>query len=353
MYSRSGERCPRLRIMPKANKKNKNAARTKLRVGNTVARAQNSNSGIKGVTTNVAVNLHGAFGDNPKPATIRSALDAFSPQHAPLPRAVGDYTVIKTNATITTSSTVVFLGPMSVRSAISSNPQWTNTIAMSSVTSGAAISGAANAYAHSITSLAEASFNKANMCPAAVSFRIMNGEPLQTTTGVIYTGRCSQMLNPGGDARTWTQFADEVLNYTQLRTLSASALAIEPVQMDLVPMNATSFSDFLPRWSVATGAQTWGSNEMVYDGFNTGIIYNPSGASLTILACVEWRMRFDPLNPAYATHTYHGVSSIGFWDRVLAYATDNAAGVTNLATQLGRQAAIAYVRNHQQRRLEL
>lgn len=75
--------------------------------GNKSARKRKRTNGVGGVTQSVAVSVNNAFGDTAKPQTIVKGLDAFDPSHVPLPRAVGDYTVIRTTQVLTDRKSVV------------------------------------------------------------------------------------------------------------------------------------------------------------------------------------------------------------------------------------------------------
>jgi len=159
----------------------------------------------------------------------------------------------------------------------------------------------------------------------------MNPEALQTTSGMVYIGRARQMLNPGGSTRTWEELAQDLVSYSSPELCAAGKLALRGVQVDAVPYDMNALSDFRMLDDKSNGQFTWGADEDHFDGFAPIFVYNPNAVNLQIMICCEWRVRFDPSNPAYASHTYHKPSTLGYWDRVQRVGSALGNGVMDMA----------------------
>lgn len=345
MYSRSGERAPRYVTMTRKNKKQltKNGPTPIKNPGRGVrtpkALAPNY------ITQNVSVGLHGAYGDSAKTPTVANAFNAFSRDHTPLPRAIGDYSVVRTTALINTAHTTILFGPMlEMSTATVDGPKWRAILAMSGVAGGTAISGASNAYNWAAPPLNKAAWNECTLVPSALSVQVMNPEALQTTTGICYIGRCKSIPVLGGSSVTWDALAGELINYGSPTLTSAGKLAMSGVQVDAVPMDMSTLSAFKQRVTHSDGAITWGDQVEQFAGFAPIFVHNPNGVALQYLVSCEWRVRFDPSEPAYATHRHHAPASLGFWDRALAYATDIGSGVLDITAARAKTEAVAYAR---------
>jgi len=85
---------------------------------------------------------------------------------------------------------------------------------------------------------------------------------------------------------------------------AAGRLALRAVKTDAVPYDMQALADFRGLSAPSAGNFTWADDGTSYDGFAPIFVYNPDGIDLQILVCCEWRVRFDPTNPAYASHTF-------------------------------------------------
>jgi hypothetical protein len=193
----------------------------------------------------------------------------------------------------------------------------------------------------------------ARMTPAAFTVKIMNPEALQTTNGIIYVGRAKQMLNPGGSTRSWNALANELVSYSSPELCAAGRLALRGVKIDAVPYDMNALAEFRTLNAVSDAAITWGNDFYTYDGFAPIFVYNPNGVALQIMICCEWRVRFDPSNPAYASHTYHRPSTPGYWDRVQRIGSALGNGVMDLAEKSAPQLMMNLAQNAVKRQLML
>lgn len=90
--------------------------------------------GYRGITQSVALSVNNAYGDTAKPQTVIKGLDAFDTSHVPLPRAVGDYTVIRTTEIFGSDTKFNLLGPIRNGPVSTGGPEtWSNICALHSV----------------------------------------------------------------------------------------------------------------------------------------------------------------------------------------------------------------------------
>lgn len=290
---------------------------------------------------------------------LSCALNAMHPCHLPLPRAVGAYTVIRTTDIVNTSREAVMFGVFKGPASQFTETAWLTDIAVTNPNAGALdlpigdISGSGNAFFYKSSALGESSINGAKMVPAAITVQIMNSQALQNADGIVYIGRCKTVLDLMGAGRTWKQIMDELVSYSAPRLCSAGKLALRGVQVNAIPNNMSVLSDFVPRRIGLSGRQKWDEANYAsdFEGFGPIFVYNPDNVTLKYLVTIEWRMRFDPLNPAYASHTMHKPASESTWNQVIGAAEAVGNGVRDIAEVVGdvgqaalpwAQAAAAY-----------
>jgi len=298
------------------------------------ARIAQGVQGLRGITQNVAVSVNTPFGDNPKPATLAAGLDAFNPCSVPLPRAIGDYTTIRTTQVIKSAKKLNLFG--SVADSRTSEPKWSSICSQSGGGTDI-IDGTFTTQLEAFDSMGPASWDYARMVPAAFSVQIMNPNALQTTSGIVYAGRARQMISLANKTTTWDALANELVSFSNPRLMSAGKLALKGVQIDAVPFDMNSLSDFKTRFGSSAGPYTNNDAAIRFDGFAPIYVYNPEAIELQYLVCCEWRVRFDPSNPAYAANTYHQPSSLGYWDALQRAASYAGNGVYDIAERAAAQ----------------
>jgi hypothetical protein len=297
---------------------------------------RNITRGFRGITQSVALSVNNAYGDTAKPQTVIQGLDAFDSSHVPLPRAVGDYTVIRTTEVVPADEPFNLLGPVSIKG--TNSDTWSNICALQAVDGGVAVGGTNNTKKRNFTAMETGSWGDSRLTPAAFTVKIMNPEALQTTSGIVYIGRARQMLNPAGSTRTWNDLANELVSYSSPELCAAGRLALRGVKVDGVPYDMNSLADFRPLEQLSgTSTFTWSNDSIMFDGFAPIFVYNPNRINLQLMICCEWRVRFDPSNPAYASHTYHKPSTAGYWDRVQRIGSALGNGVMDLAEKSAPQ----------------
>lgn len=274
--------------------------------------------------------------------------DAFSPQHLPLPRAVGEYTVVRYTQVVNSSDPLIVFGTF--ESAISTtthgdNP-WSSIIAVGSSNLSWAMNDATagqEAAMWAMDSWTTAGNAFATFAPAAFSVQVMNPNALQTTSGICYIGRMKTVPGMMNNPQTWQTFATNFTSYNAPRLCSAAKLAMRGVQVDAIPMNMAEVSDFKSRvvepgfarvaWN---GSGTPIASAAYPSGFTPIVVYNPNGINLQFLVCMELRTRFDPQNPAQAGHVFHPVASDSTWDRLIRGASSLGHGCVDIVERVAQ-----------------
>lgn len=266
---------------------------------------------------------------------VKYALNAMHPMHLPLPRAVGGYTVIRTTDVVNANAEAVMFGTFKGPGQEFTETTWLSAIAVRCVDVTLPInsSGEGNAFFYGSTALAAPALTGAKMVPAAITVQVMNGQTLQSADGICYIGRSKTVLDLMGDDRTWETVMGELVSYSAPRLCSAGKLALRGVQVNAIPNNLSVLSDFVPRRIPQTGRKEWteGTYAADFEGFGPIFVYNPDKVPLKFLVTIEWRMRFDPLNPAYAGHTMHQPATESTWSKVIGEAESLGNGVMDIA----------------------
>lgn len=288
---------------------------------------------------------------------FRGAFNALSQCHLPLPRAVGGYTIIKTTDVITTSLPAMLFGTFKGPGHQFTETTWMSTIGVSNTSGGYELpiggygsANTGNAYFYASEALAAGSLDGSRMVPAAITVQIMNGEALQHADGIVYIGRAKTVLDLMGDTRTWKEVMQQLVSYSAPRLCSAGKLALRGVQVNAVPNNLSVLSDFVPRrihnegvspWTEVPATPTDTSTVMDFEGFGPIFVHNPQNVNLQYLVTIEWRMRFDPFNPAYAGHTSHVPASEQTWARAVAQEEASGNGVRDIVEEIAIAGAMA------------
>lgn len=291
-----------------------------------------------------------AFGRSTK-LRLPRCLNAFLPDHLPLPRAVGPYTVIRTTERFTISDYCAVFGTFMPTRAAADIQRWSNTVCVSTAAgaSATALNGAGAAHFRQIMSMRPNTWDRAVITPSAFSVQLMNANPLQTTTGVLYAGRLRTVPRWANVSPTWEDVAGWFLSYNTPRLLTAGKLALRGVQVDAVPMNMASLANFnelsIDAASTKLTPGTWdaasSSRSVEPRGFGPIMVLNEDLLEYQALVCVEWRVRFDPSNPAQAAHRQHPLATDALWATVLQAAEVAGNGVRDIAEVVAAAGQIA------------
>jgi len=331
--------------------------RTRRKQARTVSRAKKTimkdSALLRGIKQGVGMVTRSPFGQRTGPRKVKKAgngkkknlhrascLNALTSSHLALPRATGSYTVVKTSTNIYTGAgdILTLIGTFKGPADSDSDTLWMSDVAVSNVQGkeNEAISATGGSYFWPNAALKDSGYNNSQLVPSAITVQIMNPNALQDTMGICYIGRCKQTLYLSNDSRTWAELAEELMSYSTPRLCSAGKLALRGVQVSAIPYNMSELSDFCPRAIASGGVQTWAKADYPtnFAGFAPIFIYNPQSVRLQLLVTVEWRVRFDPANPAYAGHTYHMPASDETWAATIAHMEGQGHGCGDIAAKI-------------------
>lgn len=254
--------------------------------------------------------------------------DAFHMAHLPLPRPTGPYTVIRTTQLVASSAPLMIFGPTWV----DSDSTWGNVLAYGVLDETKKLSDAGNIFQYTFQNMANGSWTAAQVTPSAFSVQLMNPNALQTTKGIVYGGRIRTSWKITDHASdTGQTVANQFISYNMPRLMAAAKLAFRGVQVDAVPFNMSRLADFTKLATTNSGSTQIGSGIWDFSGFNPQFYYNNTGIPLQYLVCCEWRVRFDPSNPAQASHVQHNHAEESIWMRMLQAAEAAGNGVIDIA----------------------
>lgn len=292
-----------------------------------------------------------ALGSKPLKKTTRTStmkelcyFNATHPAHLALPRRVGPYTVVRTTQTFSTIDTITMFGAFRTTATVPGG-EWMNVACLSDVTPGLSINASNNAYItrfDQLTAYSTTYLNGFEVCPAALTVRVMNGNALQTTSGVVYAGRASTQMNISDTTRSWDTLGTQFVASQAPRPMSAAKLAMRAVQISSYPLDMTDVSDFRSLDSTINGNFTAIGATIAPVGLAPIIVFNTSGGalSLTFEVTMEWRVRFDLSDLASTTHSLHPPASQAVWDRAIGAAVSLGHGVEDVAEVAGLGSAL-------------
>lgn len=308
-------------------------------------------TGIKqgsGKSVSVAFGNRGVKGKKTKRNNIKmrrdcNVWDAFHPSHLPLPRAVAPYTVIRTTQVWAPDDKdpnldFALFGP------IKSKGGWSSAYCLSSNVSldtplngGAGPTFEQSTKRWSFDCLNENPWLAASCVPSACSVQIMVGKSLQNADGICYIGRCKQKTSPVETdlTQTYGEMGNKLVAYSNPRLCSAGKLALRGVQADMIPANMSELADFTTLGQIEDLTfYLKPTNESVMDGFLPIFLYNPDRIKVTVLVCFEWRVRFDPSNPANASHILHKPATDHQWYDTMKQYVDQGNGIIDIVEKV-------------------
>lgn len=256
-----------------------------------------------------------------------SCLDARVPRTIGLPRAVGPYAVIRTTRLVSSDSDVTMFCPFTT-----AEPNWYNWCGVRSVDGAASVSATNNTTP--ILMPLDYLGHTAEVVPAALTVQVMNPAAIQSATGIFAMGRVNQQLNIGGASITWNELKARFISFYSPRLLSAGKLALRGVKCDSYPLDMTDYSAFNPL-QISTGSNiTWSASGAYKCAALAPIVFvqdNATRVSMEFMVTIEWRIRFDPGNPATASHVHHDTTSDVTWNGVVKTMSNVGHGVEELA----------------------
>jgi hypothetical protein len=260
--------------------------------------------------------------------------DAFDNSHAPLPRSIGPYAVVRTTRIFQSTSSVNVFGV-----AVGPDGTWSTTCCWSSDNVANPINGINNTILWNTTApgVVVGAASTFTVVPAAMSVQVMNPNSLQTTSGLVYAAVCPTQLSLIDNTRTWQAFENEFTAYMKPRMMSAPKLALRGVQLNSYPMNMAAMANFEGLSSYADGPALWGQagglprDKQYLTALAPMVVVNTAQVALTYAVTIEWRVRFDISNPAVASHVHHGITTDSKWDSMLQAAQGLGNGVRDIA----------------------
>lgn len=264
--------------------------------------------------------------------------DAFHHFHLPLPRATGPYTIVRTTQLLEFGGPIEILGPFWDRQV----SKWSDLCAIEINDRTKTIGTANNITSHPFTMMrGNASWNGAQVTPAAFSVQVMNPESIQSSNGIIYIGRIRTALKLSDTtAVKGEDLANSLVSYNNPRLCSAAKLSFRGVQIDGVPFNMSELANFTDLSAPTFTAYSGTTPDPL--GFAPIFIYNPDNIKLQLLICCEWRVRFDPSNPAQATHVHHPPASESVWAQAQHTAEALGNGVVDIADRVANVGRAVY-----------
>ena len=266
-----------------------------------------------------------AFKGNSARAMIK-ALDARLPRTLGLPRAVGPSTVIRTTRLISSSAKFVMFAPFYDTSV----GKWLDWCGIESVVGTSDVTAASNTLPINMP-LAHLE-SACQIVPAALTVQVMNAASLQSAMGVFAMTRVNQQLDLGSSVGiSYDEMAARVISFYSPRMLTGGKLSLRGVKCSAYPLDMSEYSDFASIVS-NSGALTW-DNSKRPSALSPIVIAqeNTTSQALEYMVTIEWRVRFDPGNPATASHTYHDSLPDAVWNDVIKMASAAGHGVEELS----------------------
>lgn len=312
----------------------KQLPKTSKRVGR--ARRRRSN-GMRSNATRVLAQGVGsvpkqAFGA--KNAATLAVWDAKLLHHLPLPRAVGPYLVVRTTKRFQVDARDVIIGTFKTPAAETGDftGDWSNVCAIYDVNGSLPIGDPNNAAVITTPlSFLTSGTSMATCVPSALTVQILNPEPLQTTTGIVYAGVMNTQARVGGRTESWDDLMGRFVQYQSPRLMSAAKLALRGVQISSYPLSMTPISEFTSLHPDVDAVVTFGPRHPEPVGWAPILVYNPQGVALEYLVTTEWRVRFDLANPASAAHVQHPIATDGLWHNLCRQASALGHGVRDIS----------------------
>lgn len=263
---------------------------------------------------------------------LLKCLDARLPRTLGLPRAVGPYTVIRTTKLHQSSSSFVMFAPFQHHKASApSHIKWCDWCGIEAVVDGSDISLSGNTRTINMpmTGLGDA----CECVPASLTVQVMNPASLQTAEGVFAMTRVNQQLGLGSSPAglTYDDMAARVISFYAPRILTGGKLALRGVKADAYPLDMSEYAHFAPIYKY-TGNFAWSEN--FEPSALSPIVFvqnNATNQTIEFMVTIEWRVRFDPGNPATAGHAFHDTLSDELWNGVVKAASAAGHGVVELS----------------------
>jgi len=163
----------------------------------------------------------------------------------------------------------------------------------------------------------------------------MNRNPLQTTSGIVAMGRVNQSLQMSDEVDSWFALGQKFISFYSPRLLSAAKLALRGVRSQTYPLDMTDYAQFDPIIQANQNPFDWNAN-INPTPFAPIVVFQPDAETVALdyLVCIQWRVRFDPLNPATASHRFQPQSSDEAWGHVIKSMSEAGHGVEDIVDSI-------------------
>jgi len=264
----------------------------------------------------------------PNRSALLKCLDARIPRTLGLPRAVGPYSVIRTTVLHKSPSRFILFAPF-LRE-IDQRSQWCSWAGVESVTASEEISAPNNT--RPIVLPMGGLLDACEVVPAAMTVQVMNPASLQQAVGIFAMGRVNQQLDIGGASETWETLKQRCIAFYSPRMLTGGKLALRGVKCSTYPLDMNEYSDFNPVNDFVNDF-TWDTKNRRPAALAPIVFMSDSEPAVTMefMVTIEWRVRFDPGNPATASHAHHDTLSDTAWNDVVKTASACGHGVEELS----------------------
>lgn len=259
---------------------------------------------------------------------VKHGLNAFSEVHIPLPVSTGRYHTVRTVRTIAVTDFLTLLGPVRTE-----HSDWRTSIAYGFPLATTVLNSGTIRQTTSENPFPSGG-NDVECVPSAFSVQVTCNTSLLNAAGVTYIGRMKTGYTAPSptDTRTASELGSALLSYAKLRMVSNSELVSRPKQVNAIPTNMVDLSEFTPVNDDADSTTAnLGAGNFGFGGFAPLVVYNPTGASLQLQICTEWRVRLDPFNPMHATGIHHTPTPPSLWHQITAAAENAGHGVEEVA----------------------
>lgn len=179
--------------------------------------------------------------------------------------------------------------------------------------------------------------------PAALTVQVMNPASLQTADGVYAMARVNQQLSVGGSSVTYDNLGARVISFYSPRILTGGKLALRGVKCSAYPLDMSEYSNFSPINNI-DDPFTWTARQR--SAALTPIVFvqeNATPREIEFMVTIEWRVRFDPGNPATASHTHHDTLPDEVWNGVVKTMSGFGHGVEELGEDAAAYGALRTV----------
>jgi hypothetical protein len=240
---------------------------------------------------------------------------------------------------INSAAEFIMFAPFQIESYSNRPATWTNWCGIASVNAANPITGPGNFTPFEMPT--DQLGLAAEVVPAALTVQVMNPSALQAADGIFAMARVNQQLSLGRSLATWEDMRTRFISYYSPRLLSAGKLALRGVKCDSYPLDMSEYSQFCQVFA----APSYPELSPIYKSAALAPIVfvqnNVTPVAMQFMVTIEWRVRFDPGNPATASHVHHDTTSDSTWNTVVKVMSSAGHGIEELAEGVSAVGSLA------------